>query len=340
MTKKRTNSQHYVPRFYLRGFEIDGGLWAYDKLDGRIFKTGVEGVAVGNRFYDLAPDVLKDDKAQEFNDKESGEKITHVFEKELREALDWLEMEGPEKGIPDAKRRQIGFAITLQYLRTKCFRYEFGQQIQSVVTDLAQELVKLNFPNADPNQISGGIEDDVLTVLHLRGMLDDQVWRTVTEPMIQHSWILGTAPVGDSFITSDSPVSRRAHLGSSSRQSCGFRSEGIEIVFPISSRHILIIAERAYHAGLGRLDGRAIQLQPNNVRYYNRLIASNCDRMIFGDRRAFNDIHLFFQANPELRTQRWASWITESDPPYISADGEMRQITETFLKPIDVNWTN
>jgi hypothetical protein len=43
--------QHFLPRYYLRGFERDGGLWAYDRFQTKSFATQLKAVANENRMW-------------------------------------------------------------------------------------------------------------------------------------------------------------------------------------------------------------------------------------------------------------------------------------------------
>jgi hypothetical protein len=68
--------------------------------------------------------------------------------------------------------------------------------------------------------------------------------------------VVGINDTGQPFYTSDHPVVRRANLTQGGRRLVGVRDPGIEFVFPLDSRHILLIPERAYFADWRRLDNK------------------------------------------------------------------------------------
>jgi hypothetical protein len=42
---------HYVPQFYLKGFAIEGAIWAHDKAAKKSFESTVKSVANENNLY-------------------------------------------------------------------------------------------------------------------------------------------------------------------------------------------------------------------------------------------------------------------------------------------------
>src|SRR3989344_6801709 len=60
----RSETQHYVPKCYLRNFISGGKVWAYQR-DKKPFQTSIENVAAQNNYY-------------MFEDKDSGEKTNAV----------------------------------------------------------------------------------------------------------------------------------------------------------------------------------------------------------------------------------------------------------------------
>src|SRR5947209_7784559 len=54
--KHRTENQHYVPQFYLRGFTNDGGrMFCYDKVADKSYPTSTTAAAQEPYFYEIPP---------------------------------------------------------------------------------------------------------------------------------------------------------------------------------------------------------------------------------------------------------------------------------------------
>lgn len=57
----RTETQHYVPQFYLRGFTNDTGrMFCYDKVAERSHPTSTEAAAQEPYFYEIPPGSFRD----------------------------------------------------------------------------------------------------------------------------------------------------------------------------------------------------------------------------------------------------------------------------------------
>src|SRR6266446_3144633 len=59
--KRRTETQHYVPQFYLRGFtNTSGQMFAYDKVSGSSHPTSTAAAAQEPYFYEIPPGSFAD----------------------------------------------------------------------------------------------------------------------------------------------------------------------------------------------------------------------------------------------------------------------------------------
>jgi Protein of unknown function (DUF4238) len=86
--------------------------------------------------------------------------------------------------------------------------------------------------------------------------------------LFEHIWIVGENNTSQPLLTSDDPVVRHSHA--KPYAGSGFASPGIEILFPLSSRFILVLLDRAHFKRSDYLtDGIVHQLFPEQVLHYN-----------------------------------------------------------------------
>ncbi|RYD36800.1 MAG: DUF4238 domain-containing protein, partial [Verrucomicrobiaceae bacterium] len=138
-----------------------------------------------------------------------------------------------------------------------------------------REFIRLNHPEMIGVPFSVDLTDGALRQLHMRSIMEPEARVDFAEAILSHHWTLCVAPAGASFLTSDNPVSRRPHLAKKGRIYCGFRSEGIEVFYPVSGTHGLLIRERNYHQPDPALDGAATVVGKAEVHRLNKIVAGN-----------------------------------------------------------------
>jgi hypothetical protein len=306
---QRTVRQHFVPRRYLRQFKDEqGALWAYRKSDGMVLRTGEDGVAFENLFYDLEDGFLAEQGAEIWNERQQGEKAMQSFEREQAQVLDLLLGEGPHVGVVPDLRTRIAFMIAIQFLRTASFRRLIAQKAANFGTSLASDLIRRSFPGKERYAPTVTLTEGALRHQHMKVLLDIRMWRMIGDSLASHHWSFVTAPTSSHFLTSDNPVSLRPHLQHMGRDFAGFGSPGIEVVYPLSQKHLIWIRERTYHRLSPHNDGCLARVDVTCARRLNRIIASNCERFVFGCSSDFSETDEFLSSNKHLRNAPYAEW--------------------------------
>lgn len=103
----------------------------------------------------------------------------------------------------------------------------------------------------------------------------------IIEILHNHIWILGINETAQPFYTSDNPVVWDTHKEYPPGRGSGLASEGIEVAFPMTPKHILILRERVFFRENEQLDGSAIALDGDQVMYYNGFQVFESHRQLY-----------------------------------------------------------
>ncbi|MHC5779185.1 DUF4238 domain-containing protein [Nostoc sp.] len=86
-----------------------------------------------------------------------------------------------------------------------------------------------------------------------------------------------------SLWTSDNPIAIKQHEDFGT----GLASHGVQVVYPISSKHLLIMFESNFWNKLKSYDRMSIPLSENDVKLYNKLQANQCYRQTYSSDKNF-----------------------------------------------------
>ena len=230
--------QHYVPRFYLEEFSINPDmdspqLYCYDKPDRRVFQTAITNVGGEQYFYDTSGD-------QPFEDFLA--KIEGEFADAYRKILD-----GENLGdLTENDRTAIAYSVATQEHRTRVFRDKYIEGFEK----LADRLREFNLSEELEEQIDEfdkADDDTAARKLHKDFMLDAG-W-DFAEEILGLKWILLENQSDSEFWTSDHPITRYNRYDHGWEGNLGYRSEGIEIYFPLSPDICLSFVDSTHFAG-------------------------------------------------------------------------------------------
>lgn len=115
--------------------------------------------------------------------------------------------------------------------------------------------------------------------------------------MAGHIWLLARNDTGQPFYTSDAPVVRHAN-DPSWAGGMGLASHGIEVVFPLTPRYALVMAERTFFPRLQFLDGKTLMLNPAGVSFYNGLQIIHSRRQVYCSEDKFDQVRDFATKYP------------------------------------------
>jgi hypothetical protein len=88
--------------------------------------------------------------------------------------------------------------------------------------------------------------------------------------------------------TSDHPVVTKAYLPVPGRSFTGLRSPGIEVAFPLSSRHLLAMYERTHFFRMAPHHERVLLLTAVDVDHYNALQVRQSHRQVYCEKDEFD----------------------------------------------------
>jgi hypothetical protein len=255
---------HYVPQFYLRGFETDGRIWAYDKKSARRFPTQVKSVANETGMYS---DDLESFLANEVEGP-ANLAITKVRGQEQLSTDERLALAKYIvvlwKRVPKARDRalnqmpkvadEVHATLRAELDQMELANPEIGEQLQPLRAQIAQ-IISKHQQNPAPELWYESLQSET--------------GPRVVDALLSMRW---TFLCGDNvqFLTCDNPVFFFAHEGIGKPTS--------EVTFPLSSSMALWAS---------RIPGAAFEYQtvsPSGLREINRRTAYNASRFVYAAR--------------------------------------------------------
>ena len=308
MVKKK---QHFVPQCYLKNFANDNGLFVLDKIRKNVYSSNICNVATSNYFYDFPvsflPEELRGKHLQAIEDYFSIY-VELGFNSFLRQIIDCLEMI-ESKDLDDsivvldeeAKNNFSAFLAT-QLVRTSMLR----QQIRGIFQPLDDLQVKIDksltnrkdfqeiiFPAlCDSNQsvdlnsfFKEGIKEDSVAqhLLFILDILNKGRSAEVAKILSSHIWIFGINSTPISLWTSDSPIVIQPHEDFGT----GLASRGVQVVYPISPKYVLIMVESSFGSKAKRFDGMSGTISEKEVTSYNKLQVQQCYSQTYSNKNNF-----------------------------------------------------
>lgn len=260
--------QHFVPQLHLARFTYDGErLHVYDKFKQKAFIQNKRDVAEENAFYNIPVDLITGDVAkagiypQMIEDVLAG--IEGRYQKTLKNLLDT-----PEKGnISDEVRERVCYFLALQILRTRDMRNLAKEMQTKFLQSLVDDMTKLNFP--EHAHLSPRVEMKHDVVSHLKLMFDPSIVAPICGMLGVKIWLIGLNNTGTPLYTSDTPIVKANHV--KHKYAAGWDGPGVEIIFPITPNHALILLDRQLFAHNLPNDGRWVALNDADIVRFNEL---------------------------------------------------------------------
>jgi hypothetical protein len=300
---QKAKRQHTVPRCYLARFCKDGQrLYAFDKTDQRSFLTSVMNVAQERYFYDMPADlVAKAFPGQEIDVQfveKSFAQTEGLGNSLLKEVLEYVERKGV---MARAHRLSLAPYIIVQWLRTRLHRDLLLEMKEKLINGIKDELMRKNFPEVPQDQYpSVEFDKRFLPVFHAQQFFDEDEVVELAAILNRHIWFVGLNRTIQPYYTSDHPVVKKANCHHPRQSFNGLRSPGIEIAFPLSSRHILVMLERSHFRKLERLDGGAFPMDAFGVEHFNCLQVMKSHRQVYCESDQFEQAEGVCRRHPEM----------------------------------------
>jgi hypothetical protein len=220
-------NQHYVPRFILKRFAIQGKkpqVFVFEKRSGKIFKTHIKNIACENGFYDI-----------EFK----GVKLTlensiSSFEGISSQLIGKIISDNSLEGLTQENKLVLSHFFSLQFVRTR----EYRSRIYDAMQQLENHLKK---GTDDLSSIEGykPLSDKIINEFGIESVLKHDLH---APHFFQKDWVLYEAPAENYFITSDNPIAlQNIENFGSFYGNLGLACKGIEIYFPLTPKLCLAI---------------------------------------------------------------------------------------------------
>ncbi|MCJ7667075.1 MAG: DUF4238 domain-containing protein [Anaerolineae bacterium] len=291
----RAVKQHYVPQFYLKRFTQDSEqLFVFDKFTKTSFRTNIGNIAGERCFYDIPPGIVAEDVDPQIVEKTFSELETYFS----NAVDDLLRTVDAGKKIDSDQKQDISLLIMIQYFRTPEFRTLYTALVEQGAKALLDMMVKIEMPGVSPDKYYVRLDEKKLLLEQAMFMFDPTTLNVFVRALTNHIWLVGVNETRQPLYTSDSPVVKKAHT----QHPPGFASEGIEIAFPITPKHVLVLCERTFFRTLAKLDCRSVSLKAGNVTYYNSLQVFQSYRQIYCPSDKFSLARKICKKHPEVCT--------------------------------------
>lgn len=305
---RRTKRQHYVSQFYMRGFTNDSGqLFCFDKVSSKSHPTSTKAAAQKPNFYEIPPGSFEGVEVPV----NTIENALASIERMWAPLHATLIRNADEGTITEALKRDYSPFLVIQWMRTKTYRDLIHAITQLEMQSLVDELVDVNFPGQSVQVTMG---KDSLSAIHAQKLFDLDEVEVMAGHLLRHHWVIGVNDTERLFYTSDHPVVRRANRTLDGRPMVGIFDPGVEFVFPLDSRHILLVLERQHFANWAKHENRSIVLSPEQVRDYNALQVMRSNQRLLCAEDDFDVAREVCAAHPEVRDPDRPRVLVETTP--------------------------
>jgi len=270
-------NQHYVPRFYLKGFSNEKlRVWAFDKTTAKSFPSNSGNLASENYFYDDKE--IDEIFGAKFIEKSLGD-IEDRIAPLLTRLLDNFDNRKVFK-IDKQTKAQLCEYMSIQILRTK----EHRQSILQMFTLMEQTLVEKSWLTQQQVKSLGfQMDPERAKSLQISHLLPGKSLKMeLVNSLNAHICVIYKNTTQTPFYASDHPIAKRAHIINPVRSFSGYSSKGIEISFPLSSKYILVLCERSMFQNYEQYENEVLILNdPQNIIYYNSLQVRDSYRYVY-----------------------------------------------------------
>lgn len=309
---EKTKNQHYVPRCYLNRWTNERHqINVFNKQKEKEWISNVYDVACERFFYDISYNELSA-SALDFlhlngvNPEEDEQFIEHFFSEQvegeyanlLKRLIDKDISSWYEKNcffISKENKFLMSICLVYQYIRTKSVRDSINdtskcmeQWIKDMNCD-GEIMKRYLIGNHEKEIIQGNMFFDINNVTEL------------TKSFCSLTWILGINRTNTPLFTSDHPIGTYPHIKDPIMSMSGIRSRGVEVYFPLSPNHILIMWDAEYHTEFRGQDRKYVSItEVGDIERYNRLCAYNSGQFVFANEPGFDTVRKMLNDNSDI----------------------------------------
>lgn len=279
--------QHYVPKFYLKGFTSNEVLCVFDRVKGEIrHRQSPQAVATVRHLYtfedkqdrkrfdlEVLFGLVEDAAAPILNSLAQGARISQEERESFALFLGLAAVRTPA-AIAEAKaayagmvKLQAGQMFIDENRVLELLKKMNGSTVdETLLRDQAREVAEM------ARSDSYDIEVDQQFALY-RSL---NVWHIVAEELFKRDWMILHVPSDEhSFLTSDSPIVVQSISSSLRHEPIGYGSRHAQILFPLTSKCALVAS------GSLERTGRSV-ITIESLQRFNRTIAQDCHRYVMG----------------------------------------------------------
>lgn len=271
--------QHYVPQFYLKKFAIDDKIQAYNLKSKRLNTMNCRDVCSRDYFYAQMPEV---------------ERSFSGMEGEGNRIISDIIMKNDLSKITIEDYCILLYFISFQYARTLGVKHEAEQHFDG----LSNYFFRLFIDNNIENLRKEGMEKEYLEKCRIiiNGPIHAFAMKSIMErgPFLIKDLnpILFMNFTGRDFITSDNPIvlynsffnNPEGHFLYPPSGSNGLQSPGLQIFWPLDTKHMLVLYDNKFYNFNVTLNGCVKIYLEEDVDGLNSLQFFNCsDNILFAD---------------------------------------------------------
>ena len=315
---QKTKKQHYVPRCYLEAWAIPGKyqVHVFDKKRKVSRINSINDIASERYFYDVNPKKLFSEetlkKLEEIGltcdiDGES-QGIEHTFAILVDTQLSKIITDIVEKSvkrhtfhlrfipfISKEKKAELAAYLAIQDARTKHIR----SNIENIAIVLSKAFKDMGIPDEQAQQFI--LPKEEVKNVHTSMLMDMDFLSKTALSLCRLTWIFCINRTNKKFYTSDSPIVLQGHIKHPLMSMSGFSSKGVEVFFPVSPNHILVMFDGSFHTQNAHLERKYVEIRNEEfVDYYNSLLALNCESCIYSQDGNMDFLLDMQKDNPEI----------------------------------------
>lgn len=333
---EKTKKQHYVPRCYLKAWEVAGKhqVYVYDKekMGSRI--NNIEDIASGRYFYDFSvEDLLSLNGIETPIENVVGieEDINHQpVEKALSIKVEAPYAEFLTKILGDARNASEWYLKNCYFLhpdskndfaRLLAVQYIRTAYVRNMIRDISDEV----------NQFIEGLGVSPWMLKEYRTLTQNEAKNMHLGMMIQNdnildiaycfnrlTWALGINRTKSSLLTSDNPICIVPYCNNGPVPMAGLASKGVEVFITLSPEHILIMRDGVHHKAFAQREMRYIEIDDQEIiDAYNSFVCKFAERSIFSTDGDFSLIERMKKEDPSFiqipkTTLKWGNSTIKS----------------------------
>jgi hypothetical protein len=322
--------QHFVPKSYLRNWTNDGQLYVFDTENGREYSASIDDVAAEKFFYDLNHPVDETIQKLDEDTEERGELLENANYglEDLKDAFDKLKNNNQliENGLSKIEedyknllnktirsveitnelkeeyRSKLTYYIALQWARTKEARNQLVEtSLKALKFECDMHLAEKGY-DIEEDTYEMEHSEQFEKLIQAKCMFSSEFLGPFMEILNSHSWfvIRNNSPL--LFYTSDHPLVKEIPDGKTYQGRQGFKTEGIEISFPLSPKYCLVIVDSELFDFFGGADeNEVIEIGDREyLKHYNALQVFQSYRHVISKDGKFEPAKRIYKENPEV----------------------------------------